>query len=176
MGGVEEDLGTLDREAPAEVIMLLKTRPPASESEAYLLTGKDWQAMCNCVQMLDDKLSELQYISVASKDAMSKHLMGVEDEVGSVLMDLDMGEDAHVGLHINVWSSGVDATLENNQAVANLVGKIAQQVKVTAGNLALVGAKANTETGQLKTHVISLTQFQRTEEAKDVQIRGQLYQ
>jgi hypothetical protein len=65
---------------------------------------------------------------------------------------------------------------ETNQVVANIVGKIAQQVKVTTGNLALLGEnKANMEAGQLKTQTIKIYQSQRSKEANVVQISGQLY-
>jgi hypothetical protein len=40
MGGVVEDAGILDLEAPAEVLALLKPCLPASEGEPYSLTGK----------------------------------------------------------------------------------------------------------------------------------------
>jgi Cu/Ag efflux protein CusF len=39
--------------------------------------------------------------------------------------------------------SGVGTALENDQAVATLVGKIAQQVTITAGRLKKLVAKAN---------------------------------
>jgi hypothetical protein len=42
------------------------------------------------------------------------------------------------------------------------------------GNVALVGAEASVETGQLKTQAISIMQFQRAEEVKVVKIIGQL--
>jgi hypothetical protein len=86
--------------------------------------------MCSYIQMLDYKLPELQYIIVASKDAMSRRIMGVEDEVGSVLADLGTEKDVPEGPCVNVWS-GAGTALENNQADTNLLGKIAQQVKVT---------------------------------------------
>jgi hypothetical protein len=102
MGGVEEDTTSLDLEARAEVLVLLKPRPSTSEGEPYLLTIKEWQTMCNYVHMLDSKLPELHNIIVASKDAMAMHLMSVEDELGSVLADLGTGEDVPGGPYVNV--------------------------------------------------------------------------
>jgi hypothetical protein len=46
--------------------------------------------------------------------------------------------------YVTAWSGiRIDMTLENNQAVAALVGNITQQVKATAGNLGLVVANSN---------------------------------
>jgi hypothetical protein len=59
-----------------------------------------------------------------------------------LLADLGTGEDVPGGPYVNVWS-GTGAALEKNQAMANLLGRIAQQVKATTGNVALVGAKAS---------------------------------
>jgi hypothetical protein len=58
------------------------------------------------------------------------------------MADLGSGGDVHGSPYANVWS-GIGTALENNQAVAEFLGKIAQQVKVTAGNLVCVVTKAN---------------------------------
>jgi hypothetical protein len=58
------------------------------------------------------------------------------------MADLVSGGDAHGSPYANVWS-GIGTALENNQAVAAFLGKIAQQVKVTAGNLVFVVTNAN---------------------------------
>jgi hypothetical protein len=41
-----------------------------------------------------------------------------------------------------MWS-GIGSALEDNQAVANLVSKLHQQVKASVGNVGAVMAKAN---------------------------------
>jgi hypothetical protein len=79
--------------------------------------------------------------------------------------------------YVNVWSE-VGTALENNQAVALLVGKIAQQVTTTAGRLEKLVAKANRvtlEEGQLRAQVFSLHQIQRAEETKTNNIVGQMH-
>jgi hypothetical protein len=67
--------------------------------------------MCSYIHILDYKLLELQDIGMASKDDMSRRLMGVKDELGLVLANLGMGEDVPGGPYVNV-RSGV-----NKQAV-----------------------------------------------------------
>jgi hypothetical protein len=63
--------------------------------------------------------------------------MGVEDELGAIVADLGFYEDAPGGPYANVRSA-IGKHLENNKAVATFVGKIADQFKVTGGNLVLV--------------------------------------
>jgi hypothetical protein len=68
--------------------------------------------------------------------------------------------------YVDMWS-GIGTALENNQAVANLVGKLAQQVKVNAGNVGTAMAKANrvnTDSGALKTHLVGVYQNKCSEE------------
>jgi hypothetical protein len=78
---------------------------------------------------------------------------------------------------VNVWR-GVGTTLENNQAVAMLVGKNAQQVTTAAGRLEKLVAKANrvtSEEGQLRAQVLSLNHSQRAEETTTNHIVYQLH-
>jgi hypothetical protein len=127
--------------------------------------------------MLDSKLPELQDIIATSKAAVADRLMILEDELGAVMDDVGYGDDVPGGPYVNVWS-GVGTTLENNQAVATLVGNIAQQVTTTAGRLEKRVAKANrvtSEEGQLRSQVLSLNQSQRAEETKTNQIVDQLH-
>jgi hypothetical protein len=66
------------------------------------------------------------------------------------------------GYYVNVWS-GIGTALENNQAVVNLAGKIAQQVNINARNLSAAVSKANqanTDSGQLKTQFVGMYQIQ----------------
>jgi hypothetical protein len=112
--------------------------------------------------MLDSKLPELQEIIATSKAAVSDRLMILEDELGAVMADVGPGDDVPGGPYVNVWS-GVGTALEKNQAVATLVGKIAQQVTTTTGRLEKLVAKANrvtSEEGQLRAQVLSLNQSQ----------------
>jgi hypothetical protein len=77
-----------------------------------------------------------------------------------------------------MWS-GIGAALEDNQAMANLVSKLHQQVKVNAGNVGAAMAKANQanlEANTLKTQLVGMYQTQRAEEEKLTQVNGQLYQ
>jgi hypothetical protein len=127
--------------------------------------------------MLDSKLPELQKIISTSKAAVSDRLMILEDELGAVMADVGSGDDVPGGPYVNVWS-GVGTALENNQAVATLVGKIAQQVTATAGRWEKLVAKSNRVTSeecQLRTQVLSVNQNQRPEESKTNQIVGQMH-
>jgi hypothetical protein len=77
-----------------------------------------------------------------------------------------------------MWSS-IGATFENNQAVANIVKKLDQQVKVNAGNVGTAMAKANqaiADAAALKTQLVGMYQTQRSEEEKLTQVNRQLYQ
>jgi hypothetical protein len=101
------------------------------------------------VQMLNTRLLDLHEILFTLKAALSEHFMGVEDEY------LEKG---YGGGYANIWS-GIGTGLENNQAVANLVGKITQQVKVNAGNAGTVMAKANqdnVDSGALKMQLVGM--------------------
>jgi hypothetical protein len=77
-----------------------------------------------------------------------------------------------------MWS-GIGATLEDNHAVANLVSKLHQQIKVNDGNVGMAMAKINqahSEAAALKTQLVLMYQTQRAEEKKLTQVNGQLYQ
>jgi hypothetical protein len=127
--------------------------------------------------MLDSKLPELQEIIATSKAAVSDRLMILEDELGAVMADVGSGDDVPGGPYVIVWS-GVGTALENDQAVATLAGKIAQQVTATAGRFEKLVAKSNratSEEGQLRAQVLSLIQNQRAEEYKTTQIVGQMH-
>jgi hypothetical protein len=133
--------------------------------------------MCSYVQMLDSELPELQEIIATSKAAVADRLMILEDELGAVVADVGPGDDAPGGPYVNLWSR-VGTTLEDNQAVATLVGKNAQQVTTTAGRLEKQLAKANrvtSEEGQLRAQVLSLNHSQRAEGATTNQIVDQLH-
>jgi hypothetical protein len=86
------------------------------------------------MQMLDSELPELQEIIATSKAAVADPLMIVEDELGTVMVDMGSGDDVPGGPYVNVWG-GFGIAFENIQAVATLVEKITQQVSVTTGNL-----------------------------------------
>jgi hypothetical protein len=67
---------------------------------------------------------------------------------------------------VNIWS-GIGSALEDNQAVAKLVSKLHQKVKVNAGNVGAEMAKenqANSEAITLKTQLVGMYQTQRAEE------------
>jgi hypothetical protein len=56
----------------------------------HVLTGKEWEAMCNYIQMLSTKLPELLEIVSVSKEVLSDGLMRVEDELGAVMADISL--------------------------------------------------------------------------------------
>jgi uncharacterized protein YqfB (UPF0267 family) len=75
---------------------------------------------------------------------------------------------------VNVWS-GIGYTLENNQAVATIVGKLVKQVTLNATAVEKVN-QANVEYVHLKTQFVGLYQNQKSEEMQVTHIGGQLYQ
>jgi hypothetical protein len=167
----------LDMGASYEVKTTLQPRAMGDQTEPWILTGKEWQSMCSYMQMLDSKLPELQEIITTSNAAVSDRLMILEDELGAVMADVGSGDGVPGGPCVNVWS-GVGTALENNQAVATLVGKIAQQVTATAGRLEKLVTKSNratSEEGQLRAQVLSLNQNQQAEESKTNQIVVQMH-
>jgi hypothetical protein len=168
--GVQE----VSLEVSKEVQSLLKPRRPVMEGAAHDLTGKEWEDLCTYVQMLNTKLPELQEVMVNSEEALTDRLLGVEDELGATLAELGTGDGVPGGPYVNVWS-GVGSALENNQAVASIVSKLAHQVKLNATALERV-TQANLESGQLKTQFVGLYQSQKAEEMKVTQLGGQLYQ
>jgi hypothetical protein len=73
----------------------------------------------------------------------------------------------------------IRAALEDIQAVANIVSKRHQQVKVNADNVGAAMAKANranSEAAALKTQLDGMYQTQRAEEKKLTQVNVQFYQ
>jgi hypothetical protein len=74
---------------------------------------------------------------------------------------------------VNVWSR-IGSTLENNQAVATIVDKLAQQVKPNATSVEMIN-HMDMESVQLKTQFVVLFQNQKAEEMKVTQMGGQLY-
>jgi hypothetical protein len=84
-------------EASVEVQSLLKSRRPASEGAAHASTGKEWEALCTYIQMLNDKLPELQEIMASSEEVLAGRLLGVEDELGAALAELGSGDSVPGG-------------------------------------------------------------------------------
>jgi hypothetical protein len=168
--GVQE----VSLEVSAEVQRLLKPRRPVMEGAAHALTGKEWDALCTYIKMLNTKLPEFQEVTADSEEALTDRLLGVEDELGATLVELGTGDGVPGGPYVNVLS-GVGSALENNQAVASIVSKLAHQVKLNATALERVN-QANLESGQLKTQFVGLYQSQKVEEMKVTQLGGQLYQ
>jgi hypothetical protein len=161
-------------EASAEVQILLKPRRPVMEGAAHAPKGKEWEALCTYVQMLNTKLPELQEIMAHSEEALTDRLLGVEDELGATLAELGTGYGVPGGGYVNVWS-GVGSALEKNQAVAAIVSKLAHQVKLNVTALEMAN-QANLESGQLKTQFVGLYQRQKAEEMKVTQLGCQFYQ
>jgi hypothetical protein len=168
--GVQE----VSLEVSAEVQSLLKPRRPVMQGAARALTGKEWEALCTYVHMLNNKLPELQEVMANSEEALLDRLLGVEDEMGATLAKLGTGDSVPGGPYVNVWS-GVGSDLKNNQAIASIVSKLSHQVKLNATALERVN-QANLESGQLKTQFVGLYQSQKAEEMKVTQLGGQLYQ
>jgi hypothetical protein len=69
-------------EASTEVLNLLK----------HDLTGKEWEALCTYLHMLNGKLPELKEILANSEDVLAGRLLGVEDELGATLAELGSGD------------------------------------------------------------------------------------
>jgi hypothetical protein len=105
--------------------------------------------------------------------------MGVEGELGAALADLGTGEGIPGGgVYVNMWS-GIGAALEDNQAIAKIVSKIHQQVKVNAGNVGTATTKekqATLDDAALKNQMVGMYQTQRSEEEKLTQVDGKSYQ
>jgi hypothetical protein len=91
-------------EASMEVQSLLKPRWPAMEGAAHALIGKEWEALCTYVQMLNDKLPELQEIMANLEEVLAGRLLGVEDELGAALAGLGSGDSVPGRAYVNVWS------------------------------------------------------------------------
>jgi hypothetical protein len=141
-------------EASTEMLNLLKPRRPAKEEAAHTLTGKEREALCMHVHMLNDKLLELQEIMANSKDVLVGLLLDVEDELGATLAELGSGDSIPGGGgYVNVWS-GIGSALENNQAVDTIVGKLVQQTKLNTAAVEQVVNHANMESAHLKTQFV----------------------
>jgi hypothetical protein len=65
--------------------------------------------------------------------------------------------------------------LENNEAVATIVGKISHQVKLNSTEVKKVN-QANAESDHMNTQFVGLYQSQKAEELKVTQLVGNLYQ
>jgi hypothetical protein len=65
--------------------------------------------------------------------------------------------------------------LQNNQAVATIVGKLVQQVKLNTTAVEKIN-HVNMESVHLKTQFVGLYQNQKAEEMKVTQLGGQFYQ
>jgi hypothetical protein len=98
----------------------------------------------------------------------------VDDELGAALAELGTSDSVSGGPYANVWS-GIGFALENNQAVATIVGKLGQQAKLNATSVEKVN-QANMEYVHLKTHFVGLYKDKKVEEMKVTQLGGQYYQ
>jgi hypothetical protein len=104
--------------------------------------------------------------------------MGVEDELGAVMAERGSRTEIPGGYYVNLWS-GIGVALENNQAVANLIGRIAQQVKVTAGSVKQAIQRVNqasVKVASVRAQVVVVSKKQSDEEVKVGPIGGQLLQ
>jgi hypothetical protein len=68
-----------------------------NQAELWILTGKEWQAMCCYVHMFDSNLPELQEIIATLKAAVADRLLILEDELGAVMADVGSGNDVPGG-------------------------------------------------------------------------------
>jgi hypothetical protein len=84
-------------EALEGVQSLPKSRRPAMEGAAHGLTGKEWEALCTYVQMLNNKLPELQKIMANLEEVLAGRLLGVEDKPGAALAELGSGDSVPGG-------------------------------------------------------------------------------
>jgi hypothetical protein len=107
-----------------------------------------------------------------------ERVMGVEDEIRAVVAELGSVTDIPGGPYVNMWS-GLGTVLENNQAGANLVGRIAQQVKATDGSSKEVSQNANQASAAVdgaRVQLVVVLKDQWDEEFKVSQIGGDLLQ
>jgi hypothetical protein len=74
---------------------------------------------------------------------------------------------------VNVWS-GVGSALEDNQAVAKIMGKLAHRVKLNVNAMEKFH-QVNVESVHLKTQFVGLYQSQKSEEMEVTQLGEQLY-
>jgi Na+/H+ antiporter NhaD/arsenite permease-like protein len=70
-------------------------------------------------------------IATLWQEVLTERLLGVGDELGATLAELGSGDSIPAGPYMNVWS-GIGSALENNHAVATIVGNLVQQVKLNA--------------------------------------------
>jgi hypothetical protein len=104
--------------------------------------------------------------------------MGFKEDIGAVVAELRSGTEITGGPYVNLWS-GLGTSLKNNQTVASLVGRIAQQVRATAGSLNQASQKAYHASAAvfvIRAQVVVVLKKQRYEELKVSHIGGQLMQ
>jgi hypothetical protein len=128
--------------------------------------------------ILGQKLPEIQEVIAKSKLAMMEIVMGVEDELGDIVARLVFGNEMPRGPCVNLCSS-IGVALETIQSVAKLIGKIAQQVKITAGSINQASQtvnQASAEVTGIRAQVVVVSKKQRDDEVKVGQIGRQLMQ
>jgi hypothetical protein len=133
-GGEASQYSFVTMEVPTDVKLLLKPGLSKSDYIPFALTDDAWNAVCAYLAMLDKKLPDLQDVIAKDKLVMTEIVMGVEDDIGAVVAALESGTHIPGGPCVNLWI-GLGTDPENNQVVANLVVRIAQQVKGTDDSL-----------------------------------------
>jgi hypothetical protein len=59
--------------------------------------GKEWEALCTYVQILNVRFPELQEIMANSEEVLAGRTLGVEDELGADLAELGTGDSVPGG-------------------------------------------------------------------------------
>jgi hypothetical protein len=132
--------------------------------------------MCNYITMLAERLLALLEVMVKSRQLTVERSAAMEDDVGAVQKELGDGAGLPGGPYVNVWSGLYDA-LDNSQTVANLVGKIAQQVRTKAAAMTQITSrdnKASADVVGVRAQITGLEAKQRMDTNKVTQIGSQL--
>jgi hypothetical protein len=113
-------------------------------------------------------------VSAKSKLYMTERLMGVEvvNELGTIVAELGSGTDLPLCPYVNMWV-GLGVALENNQAVENLVRKITQQARATAGRATQASQKTNQAGAEVVgaiAQIVIVAKKQRDEEVTGVNL------
>jgi hypothetical protein len=110
-GYMEADEAFVLIEVPSAIKTLLRPAVAMSEEGAFTLTENAWDAVCAYLDMLDEKLPELQEVIVKSKLATTERVIGVEDELGDVVADLGSVTELPGGPYVHVWSDPVKQSI-----------------------------------------------------------------
>jgi hypothetical protein len=88
---------------PAAVKFFLKPVFSKSEDEPFTLSEDAWNTVCTYLAILDKKFPELQEVIAKAKVAMTERVMGVADEIGTVVVcGVDLGHPLRITRVVNL--------------------------------------------------------------------------